>query len=178
MRIVKKYGQQSEQIVERLRGAARLRASDSPITAATIETAVGRLRDLYDPIRGGWGGAPKFPAASVVEFLLRRGEREMALHTLRRMASGGMYDLVIDDPDREWARQWVPSVVAGAAGDLVVQPAMRVSGTIKKPGGAGGARSSSVQVFCYACSGIAAQRPPLRPICVVIAAPQSPPCAP
>ena len=30
----------------------------------------------------------------MIEFLLRRGEREMALHTLRRMASGGMYDQV------------------------------------------------------------------------------------
>ena len=30
----------------------------------------------------------------MIDFLLRRGEREMALHTLRRMASGGMYDQV------------------------------------------------------------------------------------
>ncbi|HEV2787711.1 MAG TPA: thioredoxin domain-containing protein, partial [Solirubrobacteraceae bacterium] len=34
------------------------------------------------------------PAASVIEFLLRRGAREMPLHTLRRMASGGMYDQI------------------------------------------------------------------------------------
>jgi uncharacterized protein len=86
--------QQSEQIVERLRGAARLRASDSPITAATIENAVGRLRDLYDPIRGGWGGAPKFPAASAIELLLRVDEPDMALETLRHMAAGGIHDQV------------------------------------------------------------------------------------
>ena len=30
----------------------------------------------------------------MIEFLLRRGERQMALHTLRRMATGGMYDQV------------------------------------------------------------------------------------
>jgi uncharacterized protein len=86
--------QQSDQIVERLRGAARLRASDSPITAATIENAVGRLRDLYDPIRGGWGGAPKFPAASAIELLLRLDEPDMALETLRHMAAGGIHDQV------------------------------------------------------------------------------------
>jgi uncharacterized protein len=86
--------QQSEQIVERLRGAARLRASDSPITVATIENAVGRLRDLYDPIRGGWGGAPKFPAASAIELLLRVNEPDMALETLRHMAAGGIHDQV------------------------------------------------------------------------------------
>ena len=86
--------QQSGQIVERLRIGARLTASDSPITAAAIENAVAKLRDLYDPVRGGWGGAPKFPAASTIEFLLARGEREMALETLRHMAAGGIYDQV------------------------------------------------------------------------------------
>ena len=33
----------------------------------------------FDSVNGGWGGAPKFPAASVIEFLLRRGERQMTL---------------------------------------------------------------------------------------------------
>jgi uncharacterized protein YyaL (SSP411 family) len=35
-----------------------------------------------------------FPAASLIDFLLTRGEREMALHTLRRMATGGIYDQI------------------------------------------------------------------------------------
>ena len=86
--------QQSGQIVERLRIGARLTASDSPITAAAIENAVAKLRDLYDPIRGGWGSAPKFPAASTIEFLLRVGEPDMALETLRHMAAGGIHDQV------------------------------------------------------------------------------------
>src|SRR5204863_8097748 len=38
--------------------------------------------------------APKFPQASIIEFLLTRGEREMSLHTLRSMAQGGIYDHV------------------------------------------------------------------------------------
>jgi uncharacterized protein YyaL (SSP411 family) len=53
------------------------------------------LRRGYDHVYGGFTtAAPKFPAASAIEFLLRRGEREMALHTLRAMASGGMYDQI------------------------------------------------------------------------------------
>src|SRR5215510_7066293 len=40
------------------------------------------------------GGAPKFPPASVLEFLLRRGELDMVTTTLDAMAAGGMYDLV------------------------------------------------------------------------------------
>ena len=56
-------------------------------TERSLDEAVTTLRRAYDAEHGGWGGAPKFPQASVIEFLLRRGEREMALHTLRRMAS-------------------------------------------------------------------------------------------
>ena len=52
------------------------------------------LRGAFDSVHGGWGGAPKFPAASTIEFLLRRGERQMSLYTLRAMASGGIYDQV------------------------------------------------------------------------------------
>ena len=52
------------------------------------------LRAAFDAEHGGWGGAPKFPAASVIEFLLARGERAMPLQTLRRMAAGGIYDQI------------------------------------------------------------------------------------
>ena len=41
-----------------------------------------------------WGGAPKFPPHCTLEFLMARGEPEMALATLRAMASGGIYDQV------------------------------------------------------------------------------------
>jgi uncharacterized protein YyaL (SSP411 family) len=85
---------QAGAIVERLRGAAALKPPEAEVDPAALDAAVGALRKLYDPEHGGFGRAPKFPPASVIEFLLRRGEREMALHTLRRMASGGMYDQV------------------------------------------------------------------------------------
>jgi uncharacterized protein len=86
--------QHSEAILPRLRGAAALPAPESDIDPASLEQAVAGLKRTYDPEHGGWGRAPKFPLSSVIEFLLRRGEREMALHTLRRMASGGMYDQI------------------------------------------------------------------------------------
>ncbi|HVS85222.1 MAG TPA: hypothetical protein VHD91_06295, partial [Gaiellaceae bacterium] len=43
---------------------------------------------------GGFGHAPKFPPASALEFLLRRGLFEPALRTLDGMSAGGMYDVV------------------------------------------------------------------------------------
>ncbi|MFJ6083886.1 thioredoxin domain-containing protein [Streptomyces sp. NPDC092369] len=53
----------------------------------------------YDPQRGGFGGAPKFPPSMVVEFLLRHhartgaeGALQMAQDTCERMARGGIYD--------------------------------------------------------------------------------------
>jgi hypothetical protein len=74
------------------------------------------------------------------------------------LAPGGSYDLVIDDPRRGWARRYLNGVTDPALGDVVVEPAMRIRGTIRKPGG-GAAGRSAVQVYCYACSGAAAARP-------------------
>lgn len=86
--------QASQTILPRLQGAAALEAPGGEASAQALDEAVRTLRRSYDAEYGGWGGQPKFPQASTIEFLLGRGEREMALHTLRRMASGGMYDQV------------------------------------------------------------------------------------
>jgi uncharacterized protein YyaL (SSP411 family) len=83
-----------ERIVERLRGGALLVASKEPMDPRALDEALAGLRSQYDRAHGGFGGAPKFPPASVLEFLLRRGELEMTSQTLRAMASGGMYDQV------------------------------------------------------------------------------------
>jgi uncharacterized protein len=81
-------------IADRLRGGALLRPSENDFGESALDDAVEALRGQYDPANGGFGNAPKFPPASALEFLLRRGETEMTTHTLRAMASGGMYDQV------------------------------------------------------------------------------------
>jgi len=83
-----------ERIAQRLAGGAALQPRDEPIDSSLLEEAAERLRSTYDARHGGFGGAPKFPPASAIEFLLRRDEREMTTHTLWAMASGGMYDQV------------------------------------------------------------------------------------
>jgi uncharacterized protein len=87
-----------EGLRERLSGGATLQPSSEPLDAGALEEAVARLRESFDTINGGFGGppshAPKFPPASVIEFLLCQGERDMALATLRAMASGGIHDQV------------------------------------------------------------------------------------
>jgi uncharacterized protein YyaL (SSP411 family) len=84
----------SARIAERLRGGAHLNPSAKPLDAGALDEAVAALRPQYDAANGGFGQAPKFPPASTLEFLLRRGESDMTGHTLRAMASGGMYDQV------------------------------------------------------------------------------------
>ncbi len=81
-----------ERLRERLAAGALPARSCEAIEPAALDAAVARLGESYDPRNGGFGGAPKFPQASVIEFLLLRGERVMALETLRAMASGGLHD--------------------------------------------------------------------------------------
>jgi uncharacterized protein YyaL (SSP411 family) len=87
----------SEKLREELSGGARLRASAEPIDASALDLAAANLAAIYDARNGGFGGAPKFPQASTIEFLLLREgseEREMALSTLRAMARGGIHDQI------------------------------------------------------------------------------------
>ena len=84
-----------------LRAAAEAAPSREPLTEELLTGAVPVLRSAYDPDWGGFGGAPKFPAASAVGCLLRLHRRTgdadalaMATGTLDGMALGGMHDLV------------------------------------------------------------------------------------
>jgi uncharacterized protein len=83
-----------ERVARSLAGGAVLKPSSDVMDARRLDEVVERLRRTYDARNGGFGGAPKFPPASAIEFLLRRGETEMSSHTLRAMASGGMYDQI------------------------------------------------------------------------------------
>ena len=87
-------GESATRLARRLVGAAALEPAPDPIDPAGLDRAVAALRRTYDARHGGFGGAPKFPPAGAIDFLLRRGETEMALGTLRAMAAGGIHDQV------------------------------------------------------------------------------------
>src|SRR3954452_6958759 len=84
----------AERIVEHLQGSARLRPAEGPVPDDLPAQAEDKLRELYDLRNGGFGGAPKFPPHSALEFLLEQGETEMSLVTLRAMARVGIHDQV------------------------------------------------------------------------------------
>jgi uncharacterized protein YyaL (SSP411 family) len=81
-----------ERLRQRLSGGALLKPSPEPLREDALDRAVAGLAAAYDARGGGFGGAPKFPSASVIELLLCRGEHDMSLQTLHAMASGGIYD--------------------------------------------------------------------------------------
>ncbi len=90
---------QATQLVEAIRRSAAADPSREPLTEALLANAVATLAKLFDAEHGGFGGAPKFPPASGLEFLLRAWRRTgdetalgMAATTLDRMAAGGIYD--------------------------------------------------------------------------------------
>jgi uncharacterized protein len=86
--------EQGQKVAPRLGGGALLTASVEPLQGDALDEAVATLRRSFDSVHGGFGGAPKFPQAPVLEFLLAHGEQPMALQTLRSMASGGIFDQV------------------------------------------------------------------------------------
>lgn len=93
---------QGEQVIEALRASTSSEAV-MPGNEAVTRGAVAFLRS-FDPQHGGFGGAPKFPRPSVLNFLFRHahaaglqpgeGIMHAALETLRKMAAGGMHDQI------------------------------------------------------------------------------------
>ncbi|MGH2462311.1 MAG: thioredoxin domain-containing protein [Candidatus Limnocylindria bacterium] len=64
-----------------------------------LDAALRRLAGSFDPVHGGFGPAPKFPAPMTLEFVLRRwrdtrdeATLRMVTLTLDRMADGGIWD--------------------------------------------------------------------------------------
>ncbi len=85
------------------------RAGDLTLTAAPLQAGRDELLSHFDPIHGGFGGAPKFPHPTSLERLLRhwtaslqcdefqcnepdRPAETAVRFTLRQMALGGIYD--------------------------------------------------------------------------------------
>ncbi len=89
-----RIGESTAQIRRQLGAVARLEPSDDPLGPDLLEAAAKGLRAEADMLHGGFGAAPKFPPASVLEFLLARGDHEVVEATLDAMACGGIHDQI------------------------------------------------------------------------------------
>jgi uncharacterized protein YyaL (SSP411 family) len=74
-------------------------AQSGPLSRALLDEAVTGLLRAFDAAEGGFGGAPKFPHAMALDFLLRQhaaGAGAQALEVVERsllkMAHGGIFD--------------------------------------------------------------------------------------
>ncbi len=90
---------QGAAVVEALEALAGAGAGEGAIPGPEVlDEARAQLLRSYDRRHGGFGGAPKFPHPTSIDFLLRRAAagddeaRGAALHTLLAMAAGGLYD--------------------------------------------------------------------------------------
>jgi uncharacterized protein len=79
---------------DQLGAVGRIEPSTELLGAEILTEATARLRESADMRNGGFGGAPKFPPASALEFLLARGVTDAVEVTLDAMAGGGIYDQV------------------------------------------------------------------------------------
>jgi uncharacterized protein len=82
----------SNTIRESLARSGQVSQSDQQLDESVLATAISSLQTNFDRTNGGFGGAPKFPPASTLEFLLGRGETKPVALTLDKMMHGGIYD--------------------------------------------------------------------------------------
>jgi uncharacterized protein YyaL (SSP411 family) len=79
----------------------QIEPTGNPADHHSLERAAAAIAKAFDPVHGGFGGAPKFPPSMSLDFLMqvayRTGDphlRQIITHTLTMMARGGIYDQV------------------------------------------------------------------------------------
>ena len=89
----------AETAVERLHSVLQLTPPASALDPVTVDTAIQQMLQRFDPIDGGFSGAPKFPPSYSLTVMLQQYHRTKELRllkavtfTLDKMARGGMYD--------------------------------------------------------------------------------------
>jgi hypothetical protein len=88
---------QAKKLMEHIDASAGIAMPDDPLTDDILDGAAISIARSLDTVYGGFGGAPKFPQAPVLDLLLRlllRGAntRGPLTLTLDRMAAGGIFD--------------------------------------------------------------------------------------
>jgi uncharacterized protein YyaL (SSP411 family) len=91
--------QTAASVLSELKRSATGAESSESLSTELLDSAFRGMIKNYDSTHGGFGGAPKFPPAMSLEFLLHTyygtGEAralEIVAHTCKKMAEGGIYD--------------------------------------------------------------------------------------
>ncbi len=86
-------------LVQALIAKGRTEPGSDDASEGLLGKATAAIEASFDPVNGGWGGAPKFPQSMTIDYLLRRnlatGDARplaMARRSLDAMADGGLRD--------------------------------------------------------------------------------------
>lgn len=89
----------TQKVKSGLRRISSPERSEGPLTETLLDDAARDLGMFFEPVNGGFGEAPKFPTSPPLHLLLRQYHRttdrkplDMTLHSLWKMAAGGLYD--------------------------------------------------------------------------------------
>src|SRR5258706_13760898 len=94
----------ADEITRAVSGSPEVQTGGS-LNHDALDRCAAKLADNYDPVYGGFGGAPKFPPSMALDFLTQVDARqsgpaatsnlhEIIVNTLTKMARGGMYDQI------------------------------------------------------------------------------------
>jgi uncharacterized protein YyaL (SSP411 family) len=89
------------QLVESAIARAESFSAGGKISATVIDAILGSARKMFDDVNGGFGNAPKFPHPAALDLVMEQYVRSNSndeelrtifVHTLQKMARGGVYD--------------------------------------------------------------------------------------
>ena len=96
-----KLDQGNEPFIASLNSISEKKDESSILDTGLLPSVCVEIKRSFNARWGGFGGAPKFPHATTLDFLLRRHARsadgmalQMAILSLSKMAEGGIYDQI------------------------------------------------------------------------------------
>ncbi|MGA2200834.1 MAG: thioredoxin domain-containing protein [Terriglobales bacterium] len=96
--------EQARMVESAISRAESFSAGSGKVSATVIDAIVESARKMFDEVNGGFGGAPKFPHPAALDLVMDRYVRTrnsgvedeelrtIFVHTLEKMARGGVYD--------------------------------------------------------------------------------------
>jgi uncharacterized protein YyaL (SSP411 family) len=98
--------EQAQMVESAISRAESFSGGEGKVSATVIDAIVESARKMFDEVNGGFGGAPKFPHPAALDLVMdqyvRTGSsndraenqelRTIFVHTLEKMARGGVYD--------------------------------------------------------------------------------------
>ena len=91
--------EQAQMVASAISRAESFSAGGGKVSATVIDAILESARKMFDDVNGGFGSAPKFPHPAALDLVMdqyvRKQDEELRtifVHTLEKMARGGVYD--------------------------------------------------------------------------------------